>query len=376
MPVALGDEIEQLVEGGEILLEVHRSEFQHAAKLVGLSRASDMLRIHSGNMASTGLVLGGGGVTGAAYEMAALMAIELATGWDPNNADVVIGTSAGSFVTALLRNDRLMVDSLVDPGESREDVAARISKRLFSRGGMTGVRGWVRHGIIPSLRKPGLTAFLGSPAPFVASGLKEWVEARVGPERANSWPDRPTVITAYDLEDQARVAFGTQAAPDVTIADAVAASSAIPILFRPWTIDGRQYVDGGVISGTHADLVLGADKPLDLIIVIAPMAAEEQRDRAWFHERIFDRVGTSALRRELAEIRASWPDTDVIVLEPSPQVLSAMRPNPLDPKGAVPTFIRTLIAMRRRLAQPEVWSILDHHLVSPRPTSQVSRLTS
>ena len=54
------------------------------------------------SMTSVGLVLGGGGVTGAAYEMAALMAIELATGWSPNDADVVIGTSAGSFVASLL----------------------------------------------------------------------------------------------------------------------------------------------------------------------------------------------------------------------------------------------------------------------------------
>lgn len=299
------------------------------------------------------------------------MAIELATGWNPNDADVVIGTSAGSFVTALLRNDRLMVDSLVDPGESREDVAARISNRLFSRGGLSGVGRWVRRGIIPSFRNPGLTAFLGSPAPFVASGLKEWVETRVGPARAASWPERPTVITAYDLESHQRVAFGTQDAPDVSIADAVAASSAIPILFCPWEIDGRHYVDGGVVSGTHADLILGSEKPLDLVIVIAPMAAEEQRHRAWFHERIFDRVGTNALKRELAEVRLAWPDTDIIVLEPSPQVLSAMRPNPLDPKGAVPTFIRTLIAMRRRLAQPEVWSLLEHHLVTaPVPTHQ------
>ena len=315
-------------------------------------------------MSSVGLILGGGGVTGAAYEIATLMAIELATGWDPNEADVVVGTSAGAFVAALLRNERLLVDSLVVEGESREDVAARISRRLFSRSSGVGLVPWVRHGLIPSVRRPGVTALLGSPAPFTANGIHDWVSHQIGETAAQSWPDRATVITAFDIASKQRVAFGTEDAADVSMADAVAASSAIPVIFRPWTIDDRQYVDGGVVSGTHADLLLGSNDPLDLIIVIAPMAAEEQRERAWIHEKVFDRVGTAALGRELALIRSAWPETEIVVLEPSPQVLSAMRPNPLDPKGAVPTFIRTLIAMRRRLAQPKLWSTLSHHLVA------------
>lgn len=315
-------------------------------------------------MTNVGLVLGGGGVTGAAYEMAALMAIELATGWAPNDADVVIGTSAGSYVSALMRNDRLLVDSLVNPGESREDVADRIAQRMFHRGGGARVGAWVRHGLLPSIKKPGVTALLGSPAPWVATGLKEWVSHNIGEEAALGWPEKPTVIVAYDIAERQRVAFGTENSPDVGLADAVAASSAIPLLFQPWEVQGRRYVDGGVISGTHADLLLGAKTPLDLIIVIAPMAAVEQRQGAWIHERVFDRVGVAALQRELTEIHHTWPSTDVIVLEPSPQVLSAMRPNPLDPKAAVPTFIRTLIAMRRRLASPELWPILERHLVT------------
>src|SRR5215207_7200848 len=49
------------------------------------------------------LVLGGGGVIGLAYHAAALAAIEHDLGWDPRSADVVVGTSAGSLVGALLR---------------------------------------------------------------------------------------------------------------------------------------------------------------------------------------------------------------------------------------------------------------------------------
>ena len=133
-------------------------------------------------------------------------------------------------------------------------------------------------------------------------------------------------------------------------------------MFRPWTINGSVYVDGGVVSGTHADLVLGRQAPLDLVIVVAPMAAEEDRDGAWVHERVFDRVGRTALQTELAMIQQAWPETDILTLTPSPQVLPAMRPNYMDPTAAVPTFIRTLIAMKRRLAAPDVWSVLERHL--------------
>lgn len=312
-------------------------------------------------MSSIGLVLGGGGVTGASYQMATLMALELATGWDPHRADVVVGTSGGSFVTAILRCGRLSLDAVVQHHEDRDAVAARIAGHVFNRRPGVKVGSWIRHGLLPGIRRPGLTMLLGSPAPYEASGLAEWVRTQCA-DRAEAWPAAPTVITAFDVAAKRRVAFGTDGAPEIGLADAVAASSSIPLVFRPWTIEGRTYVDGGVVSGTHADLVLGHDQPLDLVIVIAPMAADEDREGAWPHERVFDRVGRSALDTELATIRERWPETDILTLTPSAQVLAAMRPNYMDPKAAVPTFIRALIAMKRKLAAPEVWELLDHHL--------------
>ena len=314
-------------------------------------------------MSSVGLVLGGGGVTGAAYEMAALMAIELATGWSPGDADVVIGTSAGSYVSALIRHGRLDLDSLVLRTDTREDVAARISEHVFIRRRGTDLRRWVRSGIVPGLRQPGLTMLLGSPAPFEASGLAEWVTTAIGEEAAEDWPGAPTVVVAFDVEERRRVAFGTDRAPDVGIADAVAASSSIPLVFQPYEIDGREYVDGGVASGTHADLLLGSPEPLDLVLVLAPMAAHEARNGAMFYERMLDRVGHRSLEQELGLIHQAWPGTEVLVLRPPSGVLAAMRPNPMDPRSAVPTFIRTLTAMKRVLAGPAIWPTLERHLV-------------
>jgi NTE family protein len=312
-------------------------------------------------MSSVGVVLGGGGVTGAAYEMAALMAIELATGWDPSTADVIVGTSGGAYVAALVRSGRLDLDSMVLRHEDRDAVAERISGHLFTPHRGVKVGRWVRHGLLPGLRKPGLTMLLGGPAAWTTDGLADWVRTQCG-TAADGWPAKPTIITAFDVAAKRRVAFGTESAPDVSLADAVAASSAIPVAFQPRLIDTRLYVDGGVVSGTHADLVLGNPEPLDLLIVIAPMAAEEDREGAWFYERVFDRVGRTALGVELTGIHEDWPDTDVVVLRPSPAVLEVMRPNPLDSAAAVPTFVRALIAMRRKLADPEIWSVLQRHL--------------
>ena len=134
-------------------------------------------------------MLGGGGITGAAYEMAALMSIRLATGWDPDQADVVVGTSGGAFVTALVRNDALTLDSLVMPSDDRDDVAERIRGHVFTKNGGVQVRHWVRHGIVPGLRDPGLTLFLGSPAPYQATGVTEWVTNQIGEECAGAVAD-------------------------------------------------------------------------------------------------------------------------------------------------------------------------------------------
>ena len=285
----------------------------------------------------------------------------MATGWHPNDAEVIVGTSAGSFVASTVRAGDLSIDSIVKPHEGREQVAERINKQIYQRQRPGGVVRWVRRGLIPGLRKPGVTMLLGSPAIHHAGGIADWVEEQTG-EMSNGWPDRPTVIVALDIADGRRVAFGTEDAPDVALKDAVAASSAVPVVFSPYDIDGRLYVDGGIVSGTHADLLLGNADPLDLVLVLAPMAADAPREGARFYEGIFDRVGRTALEDELQGIESAWPDADVLVLRPSPMVLEVMRPNPMDPVAAVPTFVRTLASLRNKLAKPEVWSILDRHL--------------
>ncbi|MEE8486064.1 MAG: hypothetical protein V3S38_05895 [Acidimicrobiia bacterium] len=62
-------------------------------------------------MSTIGLVLGGGGITGAAFHFGTLLAIEMATGWNADDAEVLIGTSSGAFVGALARGNALHLDT-------------------------------------------------------------------------------------------------------------------------------------------------------------------------------------------------------------------------------------------------------------------------
>lgn len=312
-------------------------------------------------MSGVGLVLGGGGVTGASYHFGTLFALRLATGWDPNDADVVVGTSSGAFVAAVVRGGALELDTIIGDSHTMEDANAWLQGHIYQRSRPQGFGRWLRRGVLPGLRSPNLTLVLGSPGLYRTDGLEDWVEASIG-VMADGWPDRPTVIASYDLEARRRVAFGTNGAPDVALKTAVAASAAVPFVYEPVQIDGKWYIDGGVASGTSADLVLACPDPLDLVIVIAPLAATESRPGGRFYEDMFDRAGRTALASELHRIRDEWPGTDILVLRPDDRVLALTRPNPMAVEAAIPSFLATLRSMRDELARTSNWEVLERHL--------------
>ena len=312
-------------------------------------------------VSSVGLVLGGGGITGAAYHFGALLAIEMATGWDPNDADVIVGTSSGAFTAAMIRGGRLDIGALVGDSDDGDEMAARLRELIYRKGRPRGVGRWLRNGVLPGLKRPDLRLAVGAPARYRTDGIADWVSDTIG-DLADGWPEQPTVLVAFDLDERKRAPFGTDAAPDVPLKLAVAASAAVPLIFEPVAIDGRWYCDGGVASGTSVDLLLASTEPLDLVIVLAPLAASESRPGARFYEDAFDRVGRSALSQELDLVRRHWPDCDVLVLRPDERVLAMARPNPMAVEAAIPSFLTTLRSLNDELSHPSTWRILARHL--------------
>ena len=317
-------------------------------------------------MGTVGLVLGGGGVTGAAFHFGALLALEMATGWNPDDAALVIGTTSGAFAGAMVRANAVHLDTFAGTGETTEEIHDWLNGYLYRRGAPRGAVRWLRRGLLPAIRRPSLHIALASPGMYRTDGIQEWVADAAG-DLAHGWPTKPTALVAYDVERRTRVPFGTEAAPKATMAEAVAASIAVPFVYEPVTIDGHTYADGGVTSGTSVDLLLANPEPLDLVIIVAPMAATSTRHGGRFYEDLLDRAGRTALASEIDLLKAQWPDTDVLVLRPDERVLEISRPNPMSVEAAVPSFLATLRSMRDELAHPSTWEVLERHIVNHVP---------
>jgi NTE family protein len=234
-----------------------------------------------------GLVLGAGGVVGAAYHAGVLSALTDHTGWDPRTAEVVVGTSAGSGTGAMLR-----------AGVPAADLAAEVlGGRLSAEGTRVLARGraaaanWEGTPLRPVRTRLAVRPQVTAPGILVRAAMRPW-EARVGllvtallppgtvptdvisagmaPHFRMGWPDRALWVVAVRLSTGARVVFGQVGAPSASVAEAVAASCAIPGFFEPVVIDGERYVDGGAHSPTNVDLVAGSG--LDLVVASSPMS--------------------------------------------------------------------------------------------------------
>jgi len=189
------------------------------------------------------------------------------------------------------------------------------------------------------------------PTELVAAGLR--------PLFADGWPDRDLWVCAVRLGTGRRVVFGRGSAPDVDVADAVAASCAIPAFFEPVEIDGVRYVDGGVHSPTNADLLAGLD--LDLVVVVSPMSVAGNRLRPSL-DLPARRMARVYLGREAVRVRRSG--TPVLAFQPAAADLAVMGLNAMDPARREPVTRQARDSTRRRLERPDVQDRLE--LLRPR----------
>ncbi len=131
---------------------------------------------------------------------------------------------------------------------------------------------------------------------------------------------------ACDYETGTPVAFGTPDAPNADLADAVAASCAIPGFYHPVEIDGRRYVDGGMRSTSNLDALAG--EGLDIVICLNPMSSLHAADPRTLGERLAFGIRAGAgkmLGAEARRLRASG--TEVVILQPTVHDLDVMGTN-------------------------------------------------
>ncbi|TWP54084.1 patatin-like phospholipase family protein [Lentzea tibetensis] len=252
------------------------------------------------------LVLGGGGVTGIAWETGLLHGLAEA-GVDLAEADLFVGTSAGSVVAAQLAGGVSLATQY--EGQLRPptgEIAARL-------GYGTILRYMVAYALPGTAQQK--RARLGAAA-VRAKTVDEAERRKVfeGRLAQGGWPERELKVTAVNTSDGAFKAFDRDSgAPFV---DAVAASCAVPLVWPPVSINGDRYMDGGMRSPANVDLAAGYSQ----VVVVAPIV------RAFGH----------AARPDVQAARLG-ADVRSIVVSPDTAAQAAIGANVLDPARRKPS---------------------------------------
>jgi NTE family protein len=227
------------------------------------------------------LVLGGGGTVGLAYHAGVLRALEAEAGFSPDDAEVIVGTSAGSVIGAYLRTGMTTEDMWQlargeHPTHSPFGGDADNRPNLFAPTYNNPID-IVRH-LIGSAY---VLARAVSPFPLQAPGFLKSVfpgglftleegRRRFAEELPAAWPDKALWITTVDIVTGRRVVLGRAGAPKVDLPRAVLASAAIPGIYQPVQVGRRSLIDGGAHSTSNLDLAVQAG--VDRIIGVVPLA--------------------------------------------------------------------------------------------------------
>jgi NTE family protein len=303
----------------------------------------------------TALVLGGGGFTGGVYEIGALRALDLlAVNRTVNQFDVYVGTSAGSFLAALTANG-------VTPEEMMRVVNQQVATPFqdVDRGTLmrpNAVEFAQAMALMP-LRMLGLTrTFLGhirstslidlavGVAEALPSGLydgrgiQDYLETVLGdPDRVNDFRllENELFLTATDLDTCERIVMGGPGWDDVPISRAVAASTALPMVYKPVEIKGRHLVDGGLRSTTNVDVAVEAGAKFVIVVnplvpyvndfqkAIPTMLGTRVRRVAdmglpQIGYQAFKLLAHQRLHEAVQHWREQYPGVDIILIEPDP----------------------------------------------------------
>ncbi len=314
---------------------------------------SDRRQLSKNRRGKTALVLAGGGLTGGIYQLGVLRALDdLLLNRSTLDFDIYVGTSAGAFVATLLSSGipaKALVDMARNPSFTLQWSLVR---HVFSPNvGELGqrLRQLPRH--VPEVARDlikhrgsflisDILGFLSLALPSglldssqVGAFMREILELAEMPVQF-AQIEKELYVVACRLDTWERTVFSAGSRPRVSIPDAVAASSAIPVLFKPVRIDGVDYVDGGVKGAAAVDVAI--DKGADLVVVVnalAPLDVRGVKDSTFLHrfgrsiadlgiKGVVNQVARGILKDTLSDhvrlLRLRHPEVDIIVIEPLP----------------------------------------------------------
>ncbi len=303
----------------------------------------------------TALVLGGGGFTGGVYEIGALRALDLlAVNTTVNDFDVYVGTSAGSFVASMTANGvtpeemmRVLNKALPSPiADPKLRTLLRPNYRAFaSRLALLPLRvvGTLRH-LARNMGEVSMVDVVMGIAEGLPTGIynnrgldRYMAEVLADPDRSNDFREveAQLMLTATDVDTCERLVLGTGEWSDVPISTAVAASTALPMVYEPVELRGRHLMDGGIASTTNVDVAV--DAGAKFIVVVNPLVPYvndfKTKIPTMFGSRVrrvadmglpgignqaFRLMAHARLRLAVESWRERFPDVDIILIEPEP----------------------------------------------------------
>jgi NTE family protein len=253
------------------------------------------------------LVLGGGGGAGNAWEIGVIAGL-FDAGLDVTEADLIIGTSAGSTaaaqITSAARPPELLASILAAAPQPRTGPAGSGSGRVPYRPAAdllekTSAIIGAAEDAADMRRRMGAAALetdaaLGS---SVQAQRRATVAARLPSQH---WPQRPVLIVAVDAHTGEPVVFDRHSGVDLV--DAVTASCAGPGV-PPHRIGGNRYIDGGYRSNENADLAAGYGR----VLVLSPLGGRSRAPLDWG---IHLAAQAGELRARGSRVETIFPDSN------------------------------------------------------------------